>query len=100
MFNTEIKSELCKEMSKNIYELRCALSLSQTALGEKVGISRQTISQIERGEYSMSWNQFASFELFFSLNKKSNEILIRKKLDMASLREHLDLSNVNLEISQ
>ena len=42
------------ELGKQIYELRKKANLSQEQLAEKVGVSRQTISQIERGDYSPS----------------------------------------------
>ena len=35
-------------------EYRSRLNMNQTELGKKVGVSRQTISLIERGDYSPS----------------------------------------------
>lgn len=69
------QERLCKQMSNILPELRNSLHLSQTELGEYVSVSRQTISEIERGEYHMSWNQFASFYIVFGSNKASHEVL-------------------------
>jgi DNA-binding XRE family transcriptional regulator len=48
--------------------LRKELNVSQTVLGEKIGISRQMISFIERGIHPMSWSTFLSIALFFKVN--------------------------------
>lgn len=79
------KEELCSKMSTLLPRLRNALSLSQTELGEYVSVSRQTISEIERGEYQMSWNQFASFYLIFGANKESHDIMAENQLDVQNI---------------
>ncbi len=38
----------------NLKEYRARIGVNQTRLGELAGVSRQTISQIERGDYSPS----------------------------------------------
>lgn len=58
-------------------ELRKELGVSQTLLGEKIGISRQMLSYIERGINPMSWNTFLSLALFFKVNYAGN----KKKLN-------------------
>lgn len=79
------KEELCSKMSVLLPTLRSTLKLSQTELGEHVSVSRQTISEIERGEYQMSWNQFASFYLVFGGNKASHDILEENGLDIQNI---------------
>lgn len=39
---------------KSIKEYRSKLGINQTELGKRAGVSRQTISLIERGDYSPS----------------------------------------------
>lgn len=41
-------------LQNRLKELRARHSLSQTRLGELAGVSRQTISLIERGDYNPS----------------------------------------------
>ncbi|MET9340470.1 helix-turn-helix transcriptional regulator [Nonomuraea sp. NPDC003804] len=41
-------------MDNDIRELRNAAGLSQQALGERLGVSRQTINAIEQGRYDPS----------------------------------------------
>ena len=38
----------------NLKESRARIGVNQTRMGELAGVSRQTISQIERGDYSPS----------------------------------------------
>lgn len=41
-------------LNNNLKEYRAKISVNQTEMGRLVGVSRQTISQIERGDYSPS----------------------------------------------
>ena len=55
-------------LSKALPHLRRDLGVSQTQLSEKVGISRQMISLIERGLQPMTWTQFLAIVFFFKCN--------------------------------
>lgn len=48
--------------------LRKELGVSQTLLAQKVGMSRQMISLIERKEQPMTWTQFLAIVFFFKSN--------------------------------
>lgn len=41
-------------LSNRLKEYRAKINVNQTEMGSLVGVSRQTISQIERGDYSPS----------------------------------------------
>ena len=41
-------------LNNRLKEYRAKINVNQTEMGELVGVSRQTISQIERGDYSPS----------------------------------------------
>lgn len=41
-------------LRNNLKEYRSKLGVNQTEMGKLAGVSRQTISQIERGDYSPS----------------------------------------------
>ena len=74
------KTKLSKEQQqmidvfvKTLPSLRKEFGVSQTALGEKIGISRQMVSYIERGVYPMTWGTFLSIALFFKVNYYRNK---------------------------
>lgn len=46
--------EVVMPLNNNLKEHRARLGLNQQQLGALAGVSRQTISQIERGDYSPS----------------------------------------------
>ena len=56
-------------MKTNIKELRHEVNLSQQALGEEVGVTRQTINSLEKGRYN------PSLLLAYKLTKTLNEHL-------------------------
>lgn len=56
--------------------LRAERNLSQTALGELVNVSRQTINAIERGRYNPSLP--LAFDLADVFNLKIEEIFVRE----------------------
>ena len=41
-------------LNNRLKEYRAKINVTQTEMGKLVGVSRQTISQIERGDYSPS----------------------------------------------
>lgn len=41
-------------LNNRLKEYRAKINVNQTEMGKLVGVSRQTISQIERGDYSPS----------------------------------------------
>lgn len=54
-------------MDNGIRTLRAARGLSQAALGEAVGVSRQTINSLETGRYDPSIQLAHSLARFFGL---------------------------------
>lgn len=43
-------------LNNRLKEYRAKINVNQTEMGNLIGVSRQTISQIERGDYSPSVN--------------------------------------------
>ncbi len=50
----QIAKEAAMVLKNNLKEHRARLNLNQSEMGVLAGVSRQTISQIERGDYSPS----------------------------------------------
>lgn len=67
----EEQAELIDCMTANLLLLRTALNLTQTQLGNMIGLSRYTIMSIETGKRSMTWSVFLLLYLVFSRNVHS-----------------------------
>lgn len=65
---TKDQSDIMAFFSEELPGIRKKFKVSQTMLGKKVGLSRQTISSIERKTVPMTWNTFLSLILFFYAN--------------------------------
>ena len=62
------QQEMIRVMTQALPHLRKELHVSQTELAEKVGVSRQMISLIERGIQPMTWTLFLAIVFFFKSN--------------------------------
>ena len=62
------QEEMVATLTKALPHFRSTLGLSQHAFGSKIGVSRQTISSIERGEYQMPWTIFLAIIYFLKVN--------------------------------
>ncbi len=64
----EKQMQMISILSQALPQLRRDLGVSQTVLANKVGMSRQMISLIERQEQPMTWTQFLAIVFFFKSN--------------------------------
>lgn len=62
------KDELLSDFATKLPDIRKKLGISQSELGDKVGLSRQSISSIERGTVQLSWNIFLVIALVVFVN--------------------------------
>lgn len=63
------KQMILKEVVAKLPKIRQVIKISQTELGNKVGLSRQSISAIERGCVPMSWSVFLAIMLVVLTNE-------------------------------
>ncbi len=59
---------LIEHMVDRLPALRKKYGISQTELGEKIGLSRQTISAIERKTTPLTWTTMLAILMFFTAN--------------------------------
>ncbi len=64
----ESKQEILEEFVEKMPHIRKKLGISQTELGEKVGLSRQSISSIERKSVPLTWDTFLAISLVVLIN--------------------------------
>ena len=66
----DIKQKLIHEMVIKLPKIRKEMKIAQTEFGKKVGLSRQTISSIERGKTPLTWNNYLAIMMFLETNKE------------------------------
>lgn len=66
----DIKRKLIYKMVVELPQIRKEMKISQTEFGKKVGLSRQTISGIERGIAPLTWNNYLAIVMFLEANKE------------------------------
>jgi len=71
----EEKGKLIANLTAEIPALRAKLGISQGDLAKVIGISRQTLSAIERDERDMSWDTYLSMLFFFDYNKQTQSTI-------------------------
>lgn len=59
---------IIQHMVDRLPALRKKYGISQTELGEKIGLSRQTISAIERKTTPLTWTTMLAMLMFFTAN--------------------------------
>jgi len=69
------KDELIARMTDNLKVLRNKLSFTQEELAGKIGISRQTLVNIENKKRDMSWNTFVALITVFRAENSTNDLL-------------------------
>ena len=70
-----IKNQLIATLKKDLPVLRARMGLSQEAIADKIGISRQTYSSIETGKREMTWTTFLALVAFFQNNEQTLQML-------------------------
>ena len=64
----KIQEKLMNDLIDSLPRLRRRLGISQTDLGDMVGLSRQTISSIERKKTQLTWNNYLALMMFVTAN--------------------------------
>ena len=67
---------LIEKLVSKLPTFRQELGLSQAEFGKKVGLSRQSISSVERGAVPLSWSNYLSIIMFFNMNRWNERICI------------------------
>lgn len=79
---------------RRLPQIRKEMKISQTELGKKVGLSRQTISSIERGTVELSWNNYLAIMMFIVANRNKCKTMYQE--ESQELVEVLDIVDMKL----
>lgn len=80
MGQEEMFEKCIKVLTKELPVLRKMNHLTQKDMGEMIGVSRQTITNIESGKSEMKWTHFLAIMFLFLLDNHSAAYL--KQLDV------------------
>lgn len=69
------RNEIMSNLSENLPVLRTSAGATQEALAKYLGVTRQTIVNIEKGKTKMSWSMAMSLIMFFSTNSAASKFL-------------------------
>jgi DNA-binding XRE family transcriptional regulator len=90
------KSEPMAKMAENLKVLRNKLDLTQDELAGKVGISRQTLVNIENKRRDISWNTFVALITVFRAESSTSDLLDHFGIYTTELNSYLiSPTNVN-----
>lgn len=88
----EFREKYMEKMAASLPVLRKTLKLSQGALGEAIGASRDTVAQIEGKKRKMTWNTFLALLLLFDKNPESATLLRALDIYSEELEEQFRLT--------
>lgn len=87
--NDELFKICSRKLAKELPVLRKMNNLSQKDLGDIVGVSRQTITNIENGKSEMKWSLFLALMFIFSMSHNSTEYLKRIDIPYSEIKNWL-----------
>ena len=90
MDKKELLTRCTNTLTKELPVLRKICRLTQQQLGDIVGVSRQTIANIESGRYEMKWSLFLAFMFLFSLDDESAVYLKQCNIPFDEVKEWLN----------
>ena len=87
------KREYCVLLGNQLKRLRAIAGLNQDTLEDLCGISKERISRIENGAYTMRWSQFVNLILIFTMNANTKEYLIASGILTPKLLQALQMKD-------
>ncbi len=88
--NDNEKKKLLSVFSKNLPGYRKAMKLSQEEFGSLIGITRQTVSSIERGAYPLTWSIFLSCLFICSGQGRAKKLIFNSFAGEENLLNYLN----------
>lgn len=89
----EEKENYCVRLGKELKRLRSIIGLTQNDLADLSGISKERISRIENGAFTMRWAHFVNFIMVFSMNTNTKEYLLASKILTPRLLQALQMKD-------
>ncbi len=84
------KKRLLSIFSANLPAYRKSMKLSQEEFGDMIGITRQTVSSIERGAYPLTWSIFLSCLFMCSNDHRARKLIFNSFAGESVILGYLD----------
>jgi len=68
------QTEVMEKFIQELPRLRKIAGVSQTAFGKRLGLSRQSISSVERGEVPLTWLMYVAAVAYFHESNKIEDL--------------------------
>ena len=88
--NNELFETCTNCLTKELPVLRKMAGLTQKDLGDILGVSRQTITNIESGAVKLKWSLFLAAMFIFSLDHNTSKYLKTMDMPYSQIREWLN----------
>lgn len=85
--NQEFREECCQILAENLGRIRKSAGWTQEEFASLLGISRQTISNIESGQSKIRWTLFLAMVFVLQANLNGKEALKSCGFPLDELRE-------------
>lgn len=86
------RDELIERFVDALPVLRALLGLSQSELGDYLGMSRQSFSSIESKKRKMTWSLFLACLFFFYENPNTKEFIANNNLFPEELQDYFNVN--------
>lgn len=84
-------SNLRKDFSRRLKEIRTARGLTQEALGDEVGINAQHVARLETNRTATSFDTLEKLALAFGIEVKDLFDFKKEKIKKSGIRDKLDI---------
>ena len=91
--DTDFREELINRFVDALPALRALIGLSQSELGDYIGMSRQSFSNIELKKREMTWSVFLACLFFFYENSNTKDFIISNNLFPKELQNYFNVNN-------
>ena len=86
------KEELINKLVDGLPVLRAILGISQSELGDYLGMSRQSFSSIESKKRKMTWSLFLACLFFFYENPNTKDFIVNHNLFPEELQDYFNVN--------
>jgi len=93
----QIKHAHVQAMAENLPMLRARLGLTQEELGNRIGLTRQSVNAMESGGRQITWGSYLSFLFVFQQNETTRLLLPLLGIYTAELEAYFRVTDLQYD---